>query len=483
MNLKLTTLALSTLALTACATTLPNTANTTSKATTQTAVQTATSQFKAFDTKQAEPFTGKVLIEGLTAWDMAIDANETLWVSERADGALSKIDPTTGKKTAVHTFTDVVAGSPQQGFMGFTLGEKFLKGDNSIFASYSYSENGKDWLKIVHLTLDESTSKVIKSQTILDKIESGTDHQGGRLRLGADGKLYYSIGDFGYNQYANTCRMIESQRLPTAKELANKDYEAYKGKVLRFNTDGSIPSDNPVLNGVKSHIYSYGHRNPQGLVFVGDKLYSSEQGPAADDEINLIEKGANYGWPHISGYPDDQNYVYANFSAHPDCAKLGEMIGDTIPEGTPTQKETAWKQPANYRNPLKTFFTVRDGHNLFDPNCGNDYSYLCWPTAALSSIAYYPADGKVKEWQNSILVTGLKSGGIYRMPLNGTKDAIQGETYKHFTSPNRYRNVAVNQDGSRIYVITDNGGWSLGLDGKPNLEMANKGAVLMFKAK
>lgn len=208
-----------------------------------------------------KPFNGKVLIEGLTAWDMAIDKNQMLWISERADGVLSTIDPITAKRTIIHRFDDVVADSPQQGFMGFTLADKFLAGDNVIYAAYSYADDNKQaWTKIVRLTLNDSADKVIKTDIILDKLHSYTDHQGGRLRLGADGKLYYSIGDLGRNQYAKTCEPIQAQRLPTQNELAHQDYSAYQGKILRLNTDGSIPDDNPVLNGVKSHVYSYGHR-------------------------------------------------------------------------------------------------------------------------------------------------------------------------------------------------------------------------------
>lgn len=159
------------------------------------------------------------------------------------------------------------------------------------------------------------------------------------------------------------------------------------------------------------------------------------------------------------------------------------MIKNLPPNKMVAQKETDFVQEANYRNPLKTFFTVRNGHNMFDKGNCPDSSYLCWPTAALSSIAYYPKDGKVKAWQNSILVSGLKSGAIYRMPLNSSVDDVQGELYKHFASPNRYRNVTVNHDGSKIYVMTDTQGASLGLDGKQNMQMQNSGAILVFEAK
>ena len=84
---------------------------------------------------------------------------------------------------------------------------------------------------------------------------------------------------------------------------------------VRMNLDGTIPADNPLLNGVRSHIYSYGHRNPQGLAFgPNGLLYSSEHGPGTDDEVNLILAGRNYGWPHVAGYRDDRGYVYANWS-------------------------------------------------------------------------------------------------------------------------------------------------------------------------
>ena len=453
----------------------------------------ALAQQKPFDLRQAEPFTGKVLVEGLQSpWDMAIDRNGQLWVTELR-GNILLIDAKTGKQQIIHHFDDVVNGGQQQGLLGLALDPNFLsgKGENVLYAAYAYGEKDQEpHTKIVKLTLDKTAKKVEKTEIVIDNLASYTDHQGGRLRVGPDGKLYYSIGNQGANQYARTCYADRAQRLPTQQEMDAKDYAAYEGKTLRLNTDGSIPADNPVLNGVKSHVYTYGHRNPQGLVFAGDKLFQNEQGPGSDDEVNLLEAGANYGWPHIAGYPDNQNYTYTSYATAEKCASLPETMGDTkfetsggeAPNKMVAQKETDFKQEANYRNPLKTFFTVRNGHNMFDPNCPES-SYLCWPTAALSSIAYYPKDGKVKEWRNSLLVTGLKSGGVYRMPLNGQTDDVQGELYKHFTSPNRYRNVAVNNDGSKIYVMTDTAGASLGLDGKANPTMQNPGAILLFEAK
>ena len=93
----------------------------------------------------------------------------------------------------------------------------------------------------------------------------------------------------------------QAQQLPTADQVAAKNWTAYEGKVLRLNPDGSIPEDNPEINGVKSHVYTYGHRNAQGIALGpnGD-LYVAEHGDNSDDEINRLQAGGNYGWPYVS---------------------------------------------------------------------------------------------------------------------------------------------------------------------------------------
>ena len=114
------------------------------------------------------------------------------------------------------------------------------------------------------------------------QIPSRSFHRGGRLEIGPDGKLYAATGD---------CRA-------TKPEIA-QDVTSLGGKILRINVDGSIPADNPFPN---SYVYSYGHRNPQGLAWSHDgTLYASEHGPSANDEINKIQEGKNYGWPVITG--------------------------------------------------------------------------------------------------------------------------------------------------------------------------------------
>ncbi len=128
---------------------------------------------------------------------------------------------------------------------------------------------------------------------ILDKIPGGRVHNGGRIKFGPDGKLYITTGE------------------TWKKELA-ADKNSLAGKILRINPDGSTPVDNPW----SSSVYSIGNRNSQGLAWhpVSGKLYSSEHGPSgengwrAHDEINIIEAGANYGWPMVIGSPNLPQY-------------------------------------------------------------------------------------------------------------------------------------------------------------------------------
>ncbi len=147
--------------------------------------------------------------------------------------------------------------------------------------------------------------------------------------------------------------------------MAASNYLSYVGKSLRLNLDGSIPADNPVINGVRSHIYTYGHRNPQGIDFAPDgTLYSSEQGPKSDDEINILKAGSNYGWPHVAGFKDDKAYVYARWSeSSTPCAQVRYNDID-IPLSVPREAESAFTKP--FVEPIATLFTVPTGNNFKD---------------------------------------------------------------------------------------------------------------------
>jgi len=333
--------------------------------------------------------------------------------------------------------------------------------------------------KLVRLTYDAATGKLSAPQVLIDGLPAGADHDSGRLKIGRDGKLYLTLGDQGNDQLANYCIPIQAQRLPTAKELAAKDYFAYQGKSLRLNLDGSIPDDNPEIAGVRSHVFTYGHRNMQGIAFGPDgTLYASEQGPKTDDEVNILTSGGNYGWPHVVGYQDDQAYQYARWAeSTAGCDKI-EFSDIKIDDTVPREDETKWLGPFN--PPLATLFTVPTGWNFEDPACGG-MNFICWPTVAASSIEVY--NGGIPGFDHALLVTALKRGALYRLPLSADGKTIAGPVEKYFQTDNRYRDTAVSPDGKRIFVATDPGGLHEAVAGGVSDKVVNEGAILVFTYK
>ena len=433
----------------------------------------------------AEPFEGSVLAEGLDSpWDMIWGPDGHIWVTERRGARVTSVDPATGAKKVLVDVPDVFVGPQHEGVLGLALDPRPGKDAdrNHVYLSHTYMDGapgpGHEHARSVRFDYDAATGTLSNPKAILSGLPAGDDHNGGRLRFGPDGTLYYSIGEQGHNQGANACKPNYAQRLPTADELDKADFTAYAGKILRLNTDGSVPDDNPTLNGVRSHVYTYGHRNPQGLVWVGDTLFECEHGPSTDDEINLIEAGGNYGWPNVAGFQDDLSYAYYNWSEAENCADL-PYDANHAPSGVPMTKESRWPTPDNFRPPLRTFYTVPDGYNFDDTLCG-DLPYLCWPTLAPSSLAWYPDDGPIPGWGNSLLVTSLKNGALYRLPLNPDGKTVQGDQWKYFHTPNRYRAALVSPDGRDIYVATDVSGNVMDENGRPVNAMRNPGSILKF---
>jgi glucose/arabinose dehydrogenase len=174
------------------------------------------------------------------------------------------------------------------GLLGLTLHPNFTQ--NHLFYVYYTYSNGTGLFNKV-LMLKESKNRIIDSKTILDGIPGDDYRDGGRIKFGLDGKLYVSTGD------------------ASIPELS-QDLNSLAGKILRINEDGTIPQDNPFSN---SPVYAYGFRNVQGLAWAPNSgaLYSSDQGGAGNDEINLISPGKNYGWPHEEcNSSDDEDNRY-----------------------------------------------------------------------------------------------------------------------------------------------------------------------------
>ena len=402
-----------------------------------------------------ERFSMHVVATGLAnPWQMRWGPDGRLWVTERAGKRIVRVNPADGSIRPAVTIADAVQRHAQDGVLGLALHRDLLKnrGTDFVYVALTHDvDPGPSEIRrltIRRYTYDPHTETLGSPTDLLDNLPAGDDHISGRLVFGLDQTLYLTIGDQGYNQFSLYCSPIRSQELPTADDVSAGNFQRYEGKLLRIGLDGSIPADNPMLGGVRSHVYSYGHRNAQGLVQAPDgKLYASEHGPSMDDELNLIQAGQNYGWPHVAGYRDDRVYVYADWSrsAPAPCSTL--KFNDIVaPPSVPQQKETAWNAP-DFKPPLRTFFTV-----------GPDYRFAQQGNATIapSGIDVYTASaGGIPGWARSVLVTGLIRGTVYRVKLNEAGDAASGPTLEYFKSRSRYRDVLIGPDGRTIYVATD----------------------------
>jgi PQQ-dependent dehydrogenase (s-GDH family) len=433
-----------------------------------------------------EPFTFRVLTTGLVEpWEITWGPDGFLWVTEKMGKKVTRVNPADGSKQTVISVADVYASESQDGLLGMAFQADFLKGNNDVYLAYTYDADPGQTVerraKIARYTYDPAAQTLNQPVDLITDLPASTDHNSGRLLVGPDQKLYYSIGDQGNNQFQRFCNPIRAQDLPTVEDVGARNWETYVGKVLRLNTDGSIPPDNPVIGGARSHIYSYGHRNPQGMVFgPGGRLFVAEHGPKSDDEINLVQAGKNYGWPHVSGFKDDQSYTYANWSASttPPCASL-RYNNFAIPPSVVQSREIAWSSP-DYVEPMKTLYTVSNGYNFRDLACG-EQSYICWPSIAPSSIDYVPAgDSGFAGWRNSLLVTSLKNGSLYSLRLTEDGGWVQGDITQFFKTTNRYRDLALSPDGRTAYIATDTVGRAGPKFGPPTEKLDNPGAILEF---
>jgi PQQ-dependent dehydrogenase (s-GDH family) len=429
----------------------------------------------------SERFAMRLVTQGLDApWEITWGPDGQLWVTERRGRRVVRINPADGAQSVALVLPEVHQSVAQDGLLGLALHPDLLAGrqNDFVYLAFTYDDAAGPALRrrmaVRRYAFDVSSGRLSAPLDVLTGLPVHDDHIAGRLTFGPDRMLYLSLGEEGANFLANRCNPNRALDLPTTAEVAAKNWSAYQGKILRIAPDGSIPRDNPMIGGVRSHVFSYGHRNPQGLVFGRDgRLYASEHGPDVDDEVNLIEAGGNYGWPRVAGYRDDKSYVYANWSASAPaaCASLPPQGRGAIPPSVPQQAESTF-QAADFKPPMQTFFTVEPATEA-QRRPGN--------TIAPSSLEIVTSDTGVPGWRTSLLLPAMLRGLIYRLPLSPDGRSVVGAPIETFKTTNRYRDLAVGPDQRTFYVVTDNEGRTLDDKGTSVRVLANPGAVLEFK--
>jgi PQQ-dependent dehydrogenase (s-GDH family) len=424
-----------------------------------------------------ETFTSRVVATNLgNPWEVTWGPDGQLWITERTAFRVTRVNPADGTRTVALTLGDVYQTSVQDGLMGMALHPDLLKsrGRDWVYLVSTYDADGGSGvtrrLQVRRYTYDAAAQTLGSPQTVIDNLPAHDDHGGGRILLGPDGKLYLSRGDQGSNWLANYCNAIHSQDLPTAAQVATRDWTTYQGKILRLELDGAVPADNPAINGVRSHIYSYGLRNTQGLVFgPSGMLYGAEHGPSTDDEVDLLQAGKNYGWPHVAGHNDDRSYAYANWSASTTPCATMKFNSLMPPPSVPQTKESAWTHP-DFVPPMTTLFSAPEGYDL---------GKLGGTTIGPGSIDFYDS-AAIPGWRPSLLVTGMRTGAIYRVPLAADGRSVGGPTLLYFKQNDRYRDTAIAPDGRRIYAVIDNEGSVLDATWERVEVLAHPGALVEF---
>ena len=339
-----------------------------------------------------EGFSVNVMARNLSApFNILYGPDDTLWITERTGKNITRIDPINGTKLSTHLSPTFTSLQVRTVFWEWRLTPTSIT--HTIFTlpirmMRTPVRNQIASTKITRFTYDPTTNTISEPLDLINGLSGSSDHNSGRMTFGPDGKLYYTIGDQGKNQLALACLNNQAQHLPTADQVAAKNWTAYEGKVLRLNPDGSIPEDNPEINGVKSHVYTYGHRNAQGIaVGPNGDLYVAEHGDNSDDEINRLQAGGNYGWPYVSGYIDNKAYQFYNWSAAENCEDLTFNDVAPAPPGVPVINESQFNA-SNFVPPIHTFYTVENDFNFTNQarTCGKMTS-VCYPTVAPSSLA------------------------------------------------------------------------------------------------
>lgn len=341
--------------------------------------------------KTTTAYETKVLSEGLNRpWGIAILPDGRLLITEK--GGTLRIATSAGDLSDAITGLPAVNSAGQGGLLGVTIDPDF-EGNRMVYWSFSQDTPAGTLTAIGkgRLADDEKTienAAVIYQATPAHKSNL---HYGGRLLFDKEGYLFVSTGE----------------RSDIVTRPLSQDLNAALGKVLRITTEGKAAPGNPFegRSDARPEIYSYGHRNVQGLAFhpaTGD-LWENEFGPRGGDEVNLIQPGRNYGWPTIT-----YGLEYS-----------GDKIGGAI------QQQEGLEQPVYYWDPV----------------------------LSPSGMTFYSGNS-IPEWENNLFIAGLSSVHIARLVIKDNK--VVGEERLLTEEAQRFRDVQQGKDGA-LYAVTDGG--------------------------
>jgi len=310
-----------------------------------------------------------------TPWEILWGPDDHIWFTERY-GRVSRLNPETGERQTLITIDEVHEQS-ESGLLGMVLHPDFDQTPH-VYLVYNYLSGSSIKERLVRYTYLEESLK--SPQVLLEGIEGNSNHNGSRLVIDSLDRLYFTTGD--------------AQDPSSAQDL-----NSVNGKILRMELDGSLPEGNPFQD---SYVWTYGHRNPQGLVYSpGGILYSSEHGPASDDEVNIIEEGHNYGWPDVMGYCDEAS-------------------------------ETDFCTENNVKEPIAAWT----------------------PTLAVAGIDFY-GHNAIPEWDNSILMTTLKESELVQLKISEDGQEVVEENRWFDEWWGRLRDVCISPDG-RVFIAVSN---------------------------
>ncbi|ALS24706.1 PQQ-dependent sugar dehydrogenase [Paenibacillus naphthalenovorans] len=326
------------------------------------------------------PYKQEIIATGLDIpWEIEFAPDGRIFFTERG-GSLRLIDQGKLVDEPVFRFDDKLYTQGEAGLLGLALDPKFNE-NHYMYAYHTYMNGNQPLNRVVRLK--ESGGKATLDKVLLDGMPGNRIHDGGRIKFGPDGLLYVTNGD-------------------AASPSVAQDIGVPAGKILRIHPDGSIPADNPFPG---SPVYSFGHRNPQGLAWHPEtgQLYSSEHGQSAHDEINRIEPGANYGWPLVQG---DET------------------------EAKPDNNHTDKAGPGPLMKPILHSHTVT------------------WAPSGMTFISQGP-------WKGHLLVANLRGTQVLHVVLTEDGKGVHASDALLKGEFGRIRTVTEAPDGS-IYILTNN---------------------------